>query len=51
MRIDPLIANTSYTTAFVYDGDGKRVIKTESSSVMVYVNKYFEAKHHRIREH
>jgi len=32
------------SAAFVYDGDGKRVKKTENNQTTIYVNKYYEKK-------
>ncbi len=40
---DNLITYTSKeNSTFVYDGDGKRVKKTEAGETILYVNKYFE---------
>ena len=38
----PVSQNGTVIAEFIYDGDGNRVLKTESGETILYINRYYE---------
>ena len=45
------VVKDGVTSTYIYDGDGKRVQKTEGGVTTVYPNQFYEKKHQHCRGH